>query len=121
MEKMLQETAKFVLLVALLFLAFVIAFYALYAAPSSIVSLQASVANNYSIATNETNLLETYITSVYETFLLSFAGKSPDDVFFTRSSVPSLHVFLYCVSIFECAIVSLNLLVAVSRYQVEDV
>ena len=121
MDKMLQETVQFILLVALLFLAFVIAFYGLYAAPSSISVAQAFVANNYSIATNETNLLVTDTTSVYETFLLSFAGKSPDDVFFTRSSVPSSHVFLNCVRIFECAIVSLNLLVAVYRYQVKDV
>ena len=113
-EKMFWETVKFVSLILFMFGTFTISFYVLYVTPSDAKSaLPSNITHEY--------LTVKFVSTVYETFLMVFAGRSPDDIFFAESSYPALSIFVYIVCVLECAVLLLNLLIAIFSHQVEDV
>ena len=113
-EKMFWEAVKFVSLILFMFGTFTISFYVLYVTPSEAKSaLSSNTTHEY--------LTEKFVSTVYETFLIVFAGRSPDDIFFAESSYPALSIFVYIVCVLECAVLLFNLLIAIFSHQVEDV
>ena len=109
--KMFEETAKFAFLALFIQCGFAVFFYVLSVAPK--------VQSNGMLQNETVNLQDKFSTIMYDTFLLSFAGRLPDD--FADSPIPNLSLVFYILCFVSNAVVLLNLLIAVFSYQIEDV
>ena len=62
-----------------------------------------------------------FFRTLYETFLIGFAGRSPDDIYFIDAAIPTFSIVFYILSVLYNAVVFLNLLIAIFSHKVEDV
>jgi hypothetical protein len=113
-EKMIWEAWRILILMLFMSLMFTMCFYVLAVTPNE---------TNGRTAANMTGeyLQKQFSLTLYETLLLTFAGRAPDDIFFTESSVPIISILVYIISILDGAVLLLNLLIAIFSHQVDDV
>ena len=113
-EKMIWEAWRILLLISFMCMLFAMCLYVLAVTPSETNGrTPANITQDY--------LQSKFSLTFYETFLSTFAGRSPDDIFFTESSVPVISILVYIISILDGAVLLLNLLIAIFSHQVDDV
>jgi len=120
-DKMSWETLKFLTMISFVFITFTLFFFVLNVAP--VKESVKEIASTSVTPGNRTHvlLLERFAITAYETFLIIFAARPPNDVFFTQSSFPPAAIFAYVACVVECAVLLLNLLIAVFSHQIGDV
>ena len=88
-------------------------FFVLYAAPDEL-------GDSVSVNRTHDSLQDTFVT-LYETFLLSYIGQSPADIYYTGSLVPSVSIICHIICLLQFPILMMNLLIAIFSHEVEDV
>ena len=114
--QMLFETGKFTPLMFVTVLSYSLYLCVLNVVPINQQNLSLTHANE-----SEQELTEDILTTFYHVFLWTYAGKTPDDIYFTNSAIPALSLFGYIIIVLECSLLFLNLLIAIFSHQVEDV
>ena len=112
-EKMIEETIKFMFLIMFMQCGYAMLFYVMF--------VSSNAKNELGVGNGTVNEQFGFSRTLYEMFLVSFAGKLPDDIYFVDTAVPAFCIVFYILGLLYNAIVFLNLLIAIFSHQVEDV
>jgi hypothetical protein len=117
-EKMMKVSMSFLLIGLLLFLSFAMAFY-LINSPDQCTLPDDSLSGNYSSPFDKN--YDTYLKSIYNTFLLGLAVTAPDNWYFKDFRYPTMGVLYYVMCLTFSAIIMMNLLIAIMNEKVMEI
>lgn len=108
-QKVIFDTCFFLAMVFVIFFAFAFSLYLLH--------FKVNTKN----ATQNNRFSGNFEFAMYETLLLMFAVKAPDDPLFGHAKLPSIAIFLYVVLLISMTVIYLNLLISIMTKRTDDI